>query len=633
MIETREELVAFLKEYLAQLQTMNIILTSLRFKPLEVTYAFEGDYDFITSQSNIETITKTLFEMASERCLNFAINNVKFGKHMVYLFGQNEKDIIILEIWTHLDVKFSKETLGYIFYEDLMPFLVQNEDTSSSLRIDIEALYYISHLQSKRKDLQVPLIQTRLNHYKTALQNQKEISSLFEALLKEPLTLHKIAHKANTMLVEKKVLFTKQDSSKYKEEQKLRFNISKHRIYAQWLKKIKIIPLVGPDGVGKTSIIETIIKMSKNKIVYYRFKNLFRHSILYAFIKMFYSKEFKSYPKNQYDDLLSTWNHTIARIRYPIFALISLFGKRFYFSDRFFHDLILQDVRFEDRKAKLKDNYQELMQKTPNTFLFVHLDAPTNIIRSRKEELTVQAIDLYRNGIFKLYTTKQNLIYVYINTNNSLEACVRTLLHQTKDIGIKTKPIEEEMNHNLLLSKGNERNCYIHPKDSQKVIKVTHDFNRRSQNKIEQIYYTYLKKHKIPLTHIVTCYGYETINNTKGLVFDKVVDFDMKTSLTLNGVIKQKLLDEKQIDLLLQELETYLHKYSIIFSDSSFDNIMCQEIEPNTYKLIIIDGLGTRRLGLQYWLARNIKLYREYKMRNRWEKMLKNKKIAYKLYG
>ena len=45
------------------------------------------------------------------------------------------------------------------------------------------------------------------------------------------------------------------------------------------------------------------------------------------------------------------------------------------------------------------------------------------------------------------------------------------------------------------ISKGGERNCYIHPNDETKVIKIVHRIEKHNeQNRLEYKYYEFLKK-------------------------------------------------------------------------------------------------------------------------------------------
>ena len=142
-------------------------------------------------------------------------------------------------------------------------------------------------------------------------------------------------------------------------------------------------------------------------------------------------------PKNQYDDIYGAWLIRIASLRYPLVVLSAWLSGRFYFSDRFFHDYIIQDTRFLEKEAKLRKNWKELLKFIPNSFWFIHLDAPTEVILSRKEELNAIAIEHYREYIFQMYLQKPSLVYSYINTSLDLQRCVMPLLHQAKSIGIK----------------------------------------------------------------------------------------------------------------------------------------------------------------------------------------------------
>lgn len=430
--------VEFLQHFINRLREKKIVMASLRYKPYTKEMAFSGDYDFITADVNVDAILQTLFDLASEHCINFVINRVKYGKVMIEIYNQHDDDFILLEIWTYLDVKYAK-SLGYILWEDIEKEIVYDEEKGYRLSLEFEALYYIAHLQSKKKDLSVALIQTRLQHYLDALKNENStLSTLYERLLNDAASLDKIASEANDILIEKGLLYTQANKEKKAKVQEIRFKRAKGRIYAQMLRKVKVIPVVGPDGVGKTSVIEEMKRKSHSKIKYYRFKGLFRHSLLYKLSSLYLRKKLpKRVPKNQYDDIYGAWLIRIASLRYPFVVLAAWLSGRFYFSDRFFHDFIIQDTRFLEKEAKLRKNWKELLKLTPNSFWFIHLDAPTEVILSRKDELNAAAIESYRRYVFQMYLEKPSLLYSYINTSLDLQRCVTPLLHTSKLIGMK----------------------------------------------------------------------------------------------------------------------------------------------------------------------------------------------------
>lgn len=431
---------SFFKQLLDTLAQKKIVMASLRYKPLEERVAFSGDYDFITSEENVDAILEVLFALATASRFNFVINRVKYGKIVVSLFGTSDARPIILEIWTYLEVRFEK-TLGYLFWEDIEPHIIYREGMGYTLSLEFEALYYISHLKTKNKDLTLPLIRERLDYYSEVLKDgYSEYRQWYQALAADSSLRNEIGTKANSALVEKGILYTARDREKAGMAKRLRLRISLHRIYSQWLRRMKITPVVGPDGVGKTSIIEALKKRSRSKIKYYRFKNLFRHNLLYQLSFPFLNRKLeKAVAKNQFDDIYGAWLVTIASLRFPLLALIALLGKRFFFSDRFFHDLILKDTRFPEKKAVLRGNWKALLKKTPRTFWFLHLDAPTEVVLSRKQELNGDAVDCYRSEVFRMYLEKPSRIYSYINTANPIETCGDVLMKTARNIGIKSR--------------------------------------------------------------------------------------------------------------------------------------------------------------------------------------------------
>jgi len=191
-----------------------------------------------------------------------------------------------------------------------------------------------------------------------------------------------------------------------------------------------------------------------------------------------------------------------------------------------------------------------------------------------------------------------------------------------------------KLDKSLLLGKGHERLCYIHPEDNTKVIKIAHkELDSRNQNKVESIYYEYLYRTNADLSHIALCYGYVMANDREGLVFDRVLNSDKSIPLTFAEAIKSETISKEYAKLLLDDLKGYLRKNNIIFADVGLDNIMCSKQDNDEYKLVIVDGLGSRRPGLKLWLYTHIPLYAQYKIRIQWNKVIANFNKNYGLYN
>lgn len=173
-----------------------------------------------------------------------------------------------------------------------------------------------------------------------------------------------------------------------------------------------------------------------------------------------------------------------------------------------------------------------------------------------------------------------------------------------------------------LIAKGGERACYIDPRDNTRVIKVLYiksEDNR--QNELEYIYMNYLEKKKKDLSAVTKCYGYIDTDQGEGLVFDRVLDYDLETSKSFRYYMVHKLIDIETQKQLLSELKKYLVQNGILFVDTSLTNIFCQKLSENEYKLIIVDGLGAKRMGLKFWLYRHCSLYAKYKIKRQWSKL------------
>ncbi|RLA82595.1 MAG: hypothetical protein DRG78_06760 [Epsilonproteobacteria bacterium] len=183
-----------------------------------------------------------------------------------------------------------------------------------------------------------------------------------------------------------------------------------------------------------------------------------------------------------------------------------------------------------------------------------------------------------------------------------------------------------ELNKENIIAKGGERNCYLHPLDNKKLIKIIHAKGKHgNQNKLEQIYMSYLNKNQIDLSHIAKYYGEVDTNIGTGLIYEKIMDYDNKETKSLRYYVAKNQLPNN-IDNLIDNLKLYLEKNNILFVDNGLINIFCQKITKDKYKLVIIDGLGAKRFGLKFWFYMHSKIYTRYKIKKQWIKFIKTYK-------
>ncbi|MCT7447128.1 PhoP regulatory network YrbL family protein [Aliarcobacter skirrowii] len=170
----------------------------------------------------------------------------------------------------------------------------------------------------------------------------------------------------------------------------------------------------------------------------------------------------------------------------------------------------------------------------------------------------------------------------------------------------------------FIIGKGTTRVCYEFFMDTSKVIKINYAKKMyKNQNFIEYIYFKYLEKTNVPLTHISKTYNFVNTNMGRGLVYDKVVDYNKKLSKTLYEVINQSKFCLKEENRLIEELKEYIFKYKILFLDIALENILCSEYKEGKYKLVIIDGIGGTSLA-KLILYKIFKGYGERRVERKW---------------
>jgi len=180
-----------------------------------------------------------------------------------------------------------------------------------------------------------------------------------------------------------------------------------------------------------------------------------------------------------------------------------------------------------------------------------------------------------------------------------------------------------ELNDTMIIAKGGERTCYAHPKDVKKVIKIVHTLNiHNKQNELEYSYMNYLVNKNTDLSALTKCYGYISTNKGKGLIFDRVLDFDGSASKSFRYMLAKQLIPLEEQKILINDLKIYLEKNNVLFVDTSLTNIFCPRISENVYRLIIVDGLGAKRLGLKFFLYKLSKTYTKYKIKRQWQKFM-----------
>ena len=186
--------------------------------------------------------------------------------------------------------------------------------------------------------------------------------------------------------------------------------------------------------------------------------------------------------------------------------------------------------------------------------------------------------------------------------------------------------MEIRLSDELLIGSGHKRLCYRLPDDPTKLVKIERHIDpTKNDNLIESTYYEHLKKRAVDFSHLARCDGWIETSQGKGLVFERILNHDGSSPYTLEEMIKKAApLTREQLDPLVNALGTYLKKNQILFADVGLGNILCQQLENGSWKLVIIDGLGSTKMDFRFRLRMLIPLYNRYKIAIQWKRFMTN---------
>jgi hypothetical protein len=146
-----------------------------------------------------------------------------------------------------------------------------------------------------------------------------------------------------------------------------------------------------------------------------------------------------------------------------------------------------------------------------------------------------------------------------------------------------------------LISSGTVRDCYRHPTDPGRVIKVAATKKKADlQANIRELRgYQILMREHVDLFCISHCYGFVTTDRGTGLVCDSVRDDSGEISKTIREIVVYG--DGYDIDSILQAVEKFCDFFilkDVFLFDLNPRNIVLQKTLNGSYQPVVIDLKG-----------------------------------------
>ncbi|MEE4358685.1 MAG: YrbL family protein [Desulfococcaceae bacterium] len=150
------------------------------------------------------------------------------------------------------------------------------------------------------------------------------------------------------------------------------------------------------------------------------------------------------------------------------------------------------------------------------------------------------------------------------------------------------------MDKSLLFGKGLHRECYVHPRDEHKCIKIVVSGGMRETER-EEAYYKRLAKRNISWAMLPRFYGTVRTDRGRGAVFELIRDDDGNISETLKYYLQNRKKEQpvpENLANMLHSSKAYLIREKIVTMTLKAKNIVIQRKADNKDKLVIIDNIG-----------------------------------------
>ena len=151
-----------------------------------------------------------------------------------------------------------------------------------------------------------------------------------------------------------------------------------------------------------------------------------------------------------------------------------------------------------------------------------------------------------------------------------------------------------ELDRGTLIGKGLHRECFIHPEDPARCIKVV-VAGSSNENRREAKYYRLLARRGVSWEGLARFHGLVQTNLGEGAIFDLVRDYDGQVSQTLAHYLDSgQLTTDQQAELsnVLEPLKAYLLRHRIITMTLKAKNMLYQKTAEKKAKLVLVDNVG-----------------------------------------
>ena len=412
--QNKKALLNFLETLKSEIEVDKNVL-SLRPKLIvDLNCNFSGDFDFVIREKHFPATFEVIYNLCKELGVNFILNQQAQNKKLFKFFIRESDNVfLMLEFWTVVEVTAKDGRLNS-FDANTIINTIKNKTLTAN---EVFSLLFITHLFHKNKNIKTDENTFRFDSFFDDLQKEDasskdgETFSLLSRLKNDKILLKDANREAIEILANADVRNSRKFSDKLSY-----FNL---RLRNKIFNLKKIVPIIGPDGVGKGAVSEAALS-SLNKWAVFPFKMLYR-------IKGFYSgrlrlvPNFKNKAGNQSDEEIGYFIYFMAWIMIRVLKLFK--PTKNILLDRYFLDYLGTPIRYlkENQVPKKLNNYNLLLwlMPVPNTIIFLGCKSESLILR--KNELPIVSVDFLQHLYCDFIIKKRPPVTLFVSTENNVD--------------------------------------------------------------------------------------------------------------------------------------------------------------------------------------------------------------------
>ncbi len=418
LIDNKEERVSLLNFFgkLKKGMASEVQILALRPKYTPTVESnFEGDFDFMVAKQDFERVVNIIYDLCKKQGINFTLDQRALNKKRFEFFVLNKKGpCLILEFWTAIEFTHNNKKKSFPA-KSIFDTLNKNKIT----KVEILSLIYITHLFHKDKNIFSEENRYRFEVFLQDLSGKKlklndEIPKLLEKLQNKTLCIEYANKRAIGLLMH----YGNENSR----NANLKIKVLSKRVWNKIFQLKRLVPIVGPDGVGKGSVSKKGLAELDGWLSW-RFKSFYRINKLYAYIfYKFMALLFFSFGQDR--------NKLDERLSYYIFGT-SFFASRIsllfrptkgVLLDRYFTDYLGTPIRYLDnnRYPKKIGLYKLLFFLTPVPKNMIFLGCTDASLITRKNELPLISVDFLQQLYCEFIVDKEIPQVLFISTENPI---------------------------------------------------------------------------------------------------------------------------------------------------------------------------------------------------------------------